>query len=156
MKMGWNDIMKRAISNVFMAAAIGATAGTAQIPPEVSEAGVRGREQEQHAGKNWRTIRNATFGLKNLLTQKRQLPGQVSVDPDWPTVRDGLHWSSDPPPEEGRVHDGRSLLFKRGELKDGKKRGKWTVDGFTGIHGYRLEGSYVKGKRHGGGLKAVM
>jgi len=141
--------MIQAIRNIVMAAAIGAIAGTAQIPPEVSEARCEGKTTGAACWKKLANHPECYFWAEELPYPKRKATWTGECRSGLAHGEGSLDWSSDPPPEEGRVHYGRSLLFKRGELKDGKKRGKWTVGGFNGIHGYQLKGSYVKGKKHG-------
>ena len=137
--------MQRAIGYIFIAAVIGTTVGTAQMPPEVAE----NRCWQQPSGAAcWQEPSNH--------------PGCYFwtdfYDPDKPFSWTGecrgslaqgagrLQWSKDPP--SGSGSPGASWN-ESGSFKDGKKHGRWAVSFFDGMHAGKFEGPYREGKKHG-------
>lgn len=135
--------MKRAIGNILLAVAIGATVGAAQIPLEVAENRCEGKQEEEAC---WKKLANH--------------PECYFWDDD-----DGsrLEWIVTWTGEcveglaqgmgtlESTLSDGYLIGKDTGNLKDGKYHGKWHLDRTYGASAgyYDATGSYVEGVRHG-------
>ena len=131
-----------------MAAAIGATPGTAQIPAEVAQNRCEGKPEGAAC---WQKLANQPEC--HIWTESFDRDRAFS----WTgKCRAGLAhgegvfaWSSDPPPEAGRLPEGRFSTADLGAFKDGRKDGKWVEYESDGMTGSRSEGNYVKGRKHG-------
>ena len=140
--------MKPAIRNMFMAVAVGATAGVAQIPPEVAQNRCEGIQHKPPGAECWQKLANhpqCYFWTDNFhLGRTVDWTGECS---EGLAQGEGkLQWSGDPPSESGRPGFEQEQI---GSLKDGKKHGNWSEGDFDGRHGSINEGPYVNGKRHG-------
>ena len=135
------NIMTRAIRNILVAAAIGATSGTAQVPPEVAENRCEGKPRKVAC---WQKLANRPECY--FWTDDSR--------PEWIVTWTGecvkglaqgmgtLEWT---------LSDGYLIGKSTGNLKDGKYHGKWELDHTYGPSAgyYDATGSYVEGVRHG-------
>ncbi len=136
------NIMTRAIRNILLAVAIGATAGAAQIPQEVAENRCEGKLGEAAC---WKKLANHP---------ECYFWNDGSHRPQWTVTWTGEcveGLAQGMGTLESTVSNGYLLAKDTGNLKDGKYHGKWDEDRTYGASAgyYHGTGSYVEGVRHG-------
>ena len=140
--------MKRTSRNILIAVVIAATAGAAQIPPEVAGNRCEGQSEE---AKCWQKLANhpECYFWTESFNQDSKVSWTGECKSGLAQGEGLLQWGSDPPPEPGRPREGRYSRGQRGSFKNGKKHGRWVEGSFDGMHGSKEEGAYVGGKRQG-------
>ena len=135
-------IMKRAIGNLLLAVAIGATSGAAQIPPEVAKNRCEGNSGEEAC---WQKLANHP----ECYFWNDESHRVVRIVAWTGECVEGLAQGTGT--LESTVSDGRLIGKDTGNLKDGKYHGKWHLDRSYGVsaHYYDATGWYVEGVRHG-------
>ena len=133
--------MRRAIRNILMAVAIGATAGAAQIPPEVAENRCEGKRRGEAC---WQKLAN----------HPECYFWNDDFHPYWIVAWTGEcveGLAQGMGTLESTLSDGYLLAKDTGKLKGGKYHGKWDKDRTYGASAgyYHGTGWYVEGVRHG-------